>query len=113
MICYVIPHPELLTIQISIFPIIGLMKETFISLQELLVHAGAVLWLDASVRMEDETQDADRAVEWSGMALKSGGVLTWPLPSPALLPSAALTHPNMFTFFHTKKHNYDFQQVRL
>ncbi|XP_071544075.1 uncharacterized protein [Panulirus ornatus] len=82
-----------------------------IIIQELLVHAGAVLWLDASVRLEDETQDADRATEWNEMALKSGGVLTWPLPSPALLPSAALTHPNMFTFFHTKKHNYDFQQM--
>ncbi|KAG7164610.1 uncharacterized protein LOC121871389 [Homarus americanus] len=82
-----------------------------IIIQELLVRSGAVMWLDASVRLADETQDTDKAVDWSEMALKSGGVLTWPLPNPAPLPSAALTHPNMFTFFHTKKHNYDFQQM--
>ncbi|XP_045612939.1 uncharacterized protein [Procambarus clarkii] len=82
-----------------------------IIIQELLMRTGAVLWLDASVRLADETQNSDKTLDWSEMALKSGGVLTWPLPNPALLPSAALTHPNMFTFFHTKKHNYDFQQM--
>ncbi|XP_069953003.1 uncharacterized protein [Cherax quadricarinatus] len=83
-----------------------------IIIQELLVRAGAVLWLDAGVRLADESQDTtDLMVDWSEMALKSEGVLTWPLPNPALLPSAALTHPNMFTFFNTKKHNYDFQQM--
>lgn len=85
--------------------------------QELLVRAGAVLWLDASVRLVSEVQDANMAAEkmaeWSSWALKNGGVLTWPLPHPALLPTAALTHPNMFTFFHTKKNYYDFQQVIL
>ncbi|CAL4067369.1 unnamed protein product, partial [Meganyctiphanes norvegica] len=49
--------------------------------------------------------------EWSRRAVKSGGVLTWPLMKPQLLPTAALTHPNMFTFFHTPKHNYDFHQM--
>lgn len=85
--------------------------------QELLVRAGAVLWLDASVRLVSEVQDANMAAEkmaeWSSWAVKNGGVLTWPLPHPALLPTAALTHPNMFTFFHTKKNYYDFQQVIL
>lgn len=77
------------------------------------MYAGAVLWLDANVRLTDESQDIDQSTDWAGMALSSGGVLTWPLPNPASLPSAALTHPNMFTFFHTNKQNYDFQQVIL
>ncbi|XP_037791003.1 uncharacterized protein LOC119586363 [Penaeus monodon] len=86
-----------------------------IIIQELLVRAGAVLWLDASVRLVSEVQNANMAAEkmaeWSSWAVKNGGVLTWPLPHPALLPTAALTHPNMFTFFHTKKNYYDFQQM--
>lgn len=85
------------------------------------MRAGAVFWLDAGVRLaaggtgsEDGGIEAEveKLVEgWSSQALKSGGVFTWPLTDPALLPSAALTHPNMFAFFHTKKHHYDFQQV--
>ncbi|KAG0725238.1 hypothetical protein GWK47_038990 [Chionoecetes opilio] len=89
-----------------------------IIIQELLVRSGAVFWLDAGVRLAG-SEEGGVAVEqvgklaegWSSQALKSGGVLTWPLIDPAHLPSAALTHPNMFSFFHTKKHNYDFQQM--
>lgn len=92
-----------------------------IIIQELLVRAGAVFWLDAGVRLaaggagsEDGGIEAEveKLMEvWSSQALKSGGVFTWPLTDPAFLPSAALTHPNMFAFFHTKKHHYDFQQM--
>ncbi|KAK7067883.1 hypothetical protein SK128_005792 [Halocaridina rubra] len=86
-----------------------------IIIQELLVRTGAVLWLDASVRFVMETHDSevatDKIEEWSNLVLKNGGVLTWPLASVSVLPTAALTHPNMFPFFHTDKHNYDFQQM--
>uniref|UniRef100_A0A0P4W1F7 Nucleotide-diphospho-sugar transferase domain-containing protein n=1 Tax=Scylla olivacea TaxID=85551 RepID=A0A0P4W1F7_SCYOL len=89
-----------------------------IIIQELLVRAGAVFWLDAGVRLAGSEEgsvageEVERlAEEWSSQALRSGGVLAWPLTDPPQLPSAALTHPNMFTFFHTKKHNYDFQQM--
>lgn len=81
-----------------------------------------MLWLDAGVRLAggdggSEEGGVEAEVEklvegWMSQALKSGGVFTWPLTDPAFLPSAALTHPNMFAFFHTKKHNYDFQQVK-
>ncbi|MPC83052.1 hypothetical protein E2C01_077742 [Portunus trituberculatus] len=90
----------------------------YVNLQELLMRAGAVFWLDAGVRLAGSEEgsmageEVERlAEEWSSQALRSGGVLAWPLTDPPQLPSAALTHPNMFTFFHTKKHNYDFQQV--
>ncbi|XP_064090045.1 uncharacterized protein LOC135204034 isoform X1 [Macrobrachium nipponense] len=86
-----------------------------IIIQELLVRTGAVLWLDASVRLLVDTHESgvtsDKIEEWSNVVLKNGGVLTWPLLSVSLLPTAALTHPNMFPFFHTDKHNYDFQQM--
>lgn len=85
------------------------------------MRAGAVFWLDAGVRLASGgpgseeggiEEEVERLMEgWSSQALKSGGVFTWPLTDPAFLPSAALTHPNMFAFFHTKKHHYDFQQV--
>lgn len=80
-----------------------------------------MFWLDAGIRLAAEGSgsedggieaEIEKLVEgWSSQALKSGGVFTWPLTDPAFLPSAALTHPNMFAFFHTKKHHYDFQQV--
>ena len=76
-----------------------------------------MFWLDAGVRLAGSEEggvagEMERlAEEWSNQAMRSGGVLAWPLTDPPHLPSAALTHPNMFAFFHTKKHNYDFQQV--
>ena len=92
------------------------MKLLVFSHQELLVRAGAVLWLDAAVRLLVDSHEpgvgSDKVEEWSSVVLKNGGVLTWPLLGVSLLPTAALTHPNMFPFFHTDKHNYDFQQVR-
>lgn len=76
------------------------------------MRAGAVLWLDPGVRLTGNSNEGLTGAEgWGDLALRSGGVLTWPLLTPASLPSAALTHPNMFAFFHTKKQHYDFQLV--
>ncbi|KAK3862868.1 hypothetical protein Pcinc_031307 [Petrolisthes cinctipes] len=81
-----------------------------IIVQELLVRAGAVLWLDSGVRLAGSSNEGLVGAEgWGDLALRGGGVLTWPLSSSASLPSAALTHPNMFAFFKTKKQLYDFQ----
>lgn len=100
-------------------------------IQELLLRSGAVLWLDAKIRLAESegyagtkspqteqesggswmVASSNDMSEWSRRAVKSGGVLAWPLKEPQLMPTSALTHPNMFTFFHTPKHNYDFHQM--
>lgn len=50
---------------------------------------------------------------WKTAALEHHGVLAWQLSDPLMghLPTAALTHPGMFSAMHTPKHLYDFHQV--
>ncbi|XP_076035423.1 uncharacterized protein LOC143021684 [Oratosquilla oratoria] len=86
-----------------------------IIIQEMLNRAGAVLWLDADVRISapDNTPSLSPAIvdEWASHAFHGGGLVTWPFVGPISLPTAALTHPNMFEYFHADKHNYDFHQM--
>ncbi|KAA0196048.1 hypothetical protein HAZT_HAZT008900 [Hyalella azteca] len=66
-----------------------------------------------STRLDEVSEDDCLLGAWRHEALLQRGVLAWQFSDPLMgrLPTAALTHPSMFSAMHTRKELYDFHQM--